>query len=79
MSGARVSKWLRGYCGASPSGNYVRVLIEREYGSARVEVYLSHTEARQLRDSIDQILTTTATASTRSRQATPEVGSGAVR
>lgn len=52
----RVSRWLRGHVSASASGSYVRISLEREYGSLRAEVYLTRTQARDLRDAIDWTL-----------------------
>lgn len=57
QSRRRVSRFLRGQVDAAPStGNYVCISMEREWGSLRASVYLTRTQAKALRDRLDQIV-----------------------
>lgn len=51
----RVSRWLRGSASASPSGNYVVIAIEGKHGLYDAQVYLTRTEAKALRERLQEI------------------------
>lgn len=50
-----VTRWLRGSAFASPYGSSVRLGMETNSGT-RAEVYLTRTQARQLRDALNHIV-----------------------
>jgi hypothetical protein len=50
-----VPRWLRGDVWANPYRSYVRVGMETNSGT-RAEVYVTRKQARQLRDSLNDVL-----------------------